>query len=62
MARAVIGGLLTSTALTLLVVPVMYTVLDDFGAWFKRRLGFNKADSTAGTGTITGTATTVKHD
>jgi HAE1 family hydrophobic/amphiphilic exporter-1 len=61
MARAVIGGLLTSTALTLLVVPVMYTVLDDFGAWFKRRLGFNKADATAAE-TITGTATTVKHD
>jgi len=29
MARAVIGGLLTSTALTLVVVPVMYTLLDD---------------------------------
>jgi HAE1 family hydrophobic/amphiphilic exporter-1 len=41
MARAVIGGLLTSTALTLFVVPVMYTVLDDFGAWFKRRMGFS---------------------
>jgi hydrophobic/amphiphilic exporter-1 (mainly G- bacteria), HAE1 family len=33
MARAVIGGLITSTFLTLLVVPVMYSVLDDFGAW-----------------------------
>ncbi len=29
MARAVIGGLLTSTLLTLFVVPVMYTLLDD---------------------------------
>jgi hydrophobic/amphiphilic exporter-1 (mainly G- bacteria), HAE1 family len=29
MARAVIGGLITSTLLTLLVVPVMYTYLDD---------------------------------
>ena len=29
MARAVIGGLITSTFLTLLVVPVMYTLLDD---------------------------------
>jgi HAE1 family hydrophobic/amphiphilic exporter-1 len=29
MARAVIGGLLTSTALTLVVVPVVYTLLDD---------------------------------
>jgi HAE1 family hydrophobic/amphiphilic exporter-1 len=30
MARAVIGGLITSTMLTLLVVPVVYTYLDDF--------------------------------
>ncbi len=37
MARAVIGGLITSTALTLLVVPVAYTYLDDLGAWVKRR-------------------------
>jgi hydrophobic/amphiphilic exporter-1 (mainly G- bacteria), HAE1 family len=37
MARAVVGGLLTSTILTLLVVPVMYTVLDDFQAWLKRK-------------------------
>ena len=36
MARAVVGGLLTSTLLTLLVVPVMYTVLDDLGGWMKR--------------------------
>jgi HAE1 family hydrophobic/amphiphilic exporter-1 len=31
MARAVIGGLITSTMLTLIVVPVVYTFLDDFG-------------------------------
>ncbi|MCK6683441.1 MAG: efflux RND transporter permease subunit [Thermoanaerobaculia bacterium] len=37
MARAVIGGLITSTLLTLLVVPVVYTVLDDFAAWIHRR-------------------------
>jgi len=36
MARAVIGGLITSTLLTLIVVPVVYTYLDDFGAWFSR--------------------------
>jgi hydrophobic/amphiphilic exporter-1 (mainly G- bacteria), HAE1 family len=36
MARAVVGGLLTSTILTLLVVPVMYTILDDFAGWLKR--------------------------
>ena len=33
MARAVIGGLITSTLLTLIVMPVVYTYLDDFGAW-----------------------------
>jgi len=32
MARAVIGGLITSTLLTLVVVPVVYTYLDDFGS------------------------------
>jgi len=34
MAHAVIGGLITSTLLTLIVVPVAYTFLDDFAGWF----------------------------
>jgi HAE1 family hydrophobic/amphiphilic exporter-1 len=38
MARAVIGGLITSTMLTLIVVPVAYTYFDDIGGWMKRRL------------------------
>ena len=33
MAHAVIGGLITSTLLTLVVIPVVYTYLDDFGSW-----------------------------
>jgi HAE1 family hydrophobic/amphiphilic exporter-1 len=37
MARAVIGGLITSTMLTLVVVPVAYTYFDDMGNWVKRR-------------------------
>jgi hydrophobic/amphiphilic exporter-1 (mainly G- bacteria), HAE1 family len=37
MARAVIGGLITSTLLTLFVVPVMYTLLDDAAAWMLSR-------------------------
>jgi hydrophobic/amphiphilic exporter-1 (mainly G- bacteria), HAE1 family len=37
MAHAVIGGLITSTLLTLFVVPVVYTLLDDFTAWVTSR-------------------------
>jgi hydrophobic/amphiphilic exporter-1 (mainly G- bacteria), HAE1 family len=36
MARAVIGGLMTSTLLTLIVVPVVYTLLDDLAVWLRR--------------------------
>ncbi len=35
MARAVIGGLISSTMLTLVVVPVVYTIIDDIVAFFK---------------------------
>jgi HAE1 family hydrophobic/amphiphilic exporter-1 len=38
MARAVVGGLITSTMLTLVVVPVTYSILDDISTWlFARR-------------------------
>jgi HAE1 family hydrophobic/amphiphilic exporter-1 len=36
MARAVIGGLITSTILTLVVVPVVYSYFDDLSVWFGR--------------------------
>jgi multidrug efflux pump subunit AcrB len=40
MGRAVIGGVITSTLLTLVVVPVAYTYLDNLGKrvtrWFKK--------------------------
>jgi multidrug efflux pump subunit AcrB len=40
MGRAVIGGVITSTLLTLVVVPVAYTYLDSLGKrakrWFQR--------------------------
>jgi len=35
MGRAVIGGIITSTMLTLVVVPVLYTYLDAWGRRFK---------------------------
>ena len=38
MARAVVGGLITSTLLTLIVVPVVYAILDDLAAWLHRRM------------------------
>ena len=34
MAIAVIGGLMTSTFLSLLVVPVVFTYVDDLIGWF----------------------------
>jgi len=37
MAIAVIGGLITSTLLSLLVVPAVFTYIDDFKNLFKRR-------------------------
>ena len=38
MAIAVIGGLITSTLLSLIVVPAAYTVVDDLTEWFRKRL------------------------
>jgi len=37
MGRAIIGGVITSTLLTLVVVPVIYTYLDRFFEWHKAR-------------------------
>ena len=45
MARAVVGGLITSTLLTLIVVPVVYTILDDFASWLQRRMAGAKFES-----------------
>ncbi|PHY20868.1 efflux RND transporter permease subunit [Caulobacter sp. BP25] len=38
MAVAVIGGLITSTVLSLVLVPVVYEIIDDFEAWLKPKL------------------------
>jgi multidrug efflux pump subunit AcrB len=39
MAVAVIGGLLTSTCLTLIIVPAAFTLIDDIESWLGPRLG-----------------------
>jgi len=39
MAVTVIGGLITSTVLSLLVIPAVYTMLDDVALWLGRRFG-----------------------
>jgi multidrug efflux pump subunit AcrB len=39
MAVAVIGGLITSTALTLVIVPAAFTVIDDIEAWLAPKFG-----------------------
>jgi HAE1 family hydrophobic/amphiphilic exporter-1 len=36
LARTVIGGLISSTLLTLIVLPTYYELFDDLGLWFKR--------------------------
>ncbi len=38
MSIAVIGGLITSTVLSLLVIPVVFTYLDDIEQWLHRRI------------------------
>ncbi|MFY7863659.1 efflux RND transporter permease subunit [Roseateles sp.] len=42
MGQAVIGGVITSSLLTLVVVPVIYCYLDDLAVWAKRRWSGNR--------------------
>jgi hypothetical protein len=39
MAIAVIGGLITSTLLTLIIVPAVFTVFDDLERWLAPKAG-----------------------
>jgi HAE1 family hydrophobic/amphiphilic exporter-1 len=43
MGQAVIGGVITSSLLTLVVVPVIYCYLDDLAVWARRRFGAKRA-------------------
>jgi HAE1 family hydrophobic/amphiphilic exporter-1 len=37
MGITVIGGLITSTFLSLIIVPIAYLLVDDFEKWFKKK-------------------------
>jgi HAE1 family hydrophobic/amphiphilic exporter-1 len=41
MGQAVIGGVITSSLLTLVVVPVMYCYMDDLAQWLRQKAGFS---------------------
>ena len=43
MGQAVIGGVITSSLLTLVVVPVVYCYMDDLAQWLRRRFGSSGA-------------------
>lgn len=47
MGIAVIGGMMTSTFLTLLIIPVVYTLFSDLGGWFKKHFAGDKREVTA---------------
>ena len=50
MAIAVIAGLTFSTVLTLMVVPVMYSLTDDVAQWFRRTYLHDDVDAPTGEG------------
>jgi multidrug efflux pump subunit AcrB len=47
MAIVVIGGLVTSTLLSLLVIPVFFTYVDDFEQWLRRRFSSRRTAALA---------------
>ncbi|MDD4754395.1 MAG: efflux RND transporter permease subunit, partial [Desulfitobacteriaceae bacterium] len=52
MATAVIGGLLASTIFTLIFIPVVYTLIDDFGKWLKRKMRLDTENKTVAKGEV----------
>jgi HAE1 family hydrophobic/amphiphilic exporter-1 len=44
--RAVIGGVITSTLLTLIVIPTVYDTLDSMRVWFRRKIGIKPRPKT----------------
>jgi HAE1 family hydrophobic/amphiphilic exporter-1 len=45
--RAVIGGVITSTLLTLIAIPTFYEIFDGWRTWFSRKFGFRVSQRTA---------------
>ncbi|MCI0745546.1 MAG: efflux RND transporter permease subunit [Verrucomicrobia subdivision 3 bacterium] len=45
MGVAVVGGLLTSTFLTLIIIPVVYTLFSDFAAWMREKFSRSKSQT-----------------
>ena len=50
MGQAVIGGVITSSLLTLVVVPVVYCYMDDLAQWLRRRWGAPPSADESATG------------
>ncbi|MCJ0762289.1 efflux RND transporter permease subunit [Variovorax terrae] len=48
MGQAVIGGVITSSLLTLVVVPVVYCYMDDLAGWLRRKWGSHKPSKIEG--------------
>ena len=46
MGQAVIGGVITSSLLTLVVVPVTYCYMDDLAQWFRRKFAARRSSAT----------------
>jgi HAE1 family hydrophobic/amphiphilic exporter-1 len=45
--RAVIGGVITSTLLTLIAIPTFYEIFDGWRQWFSQKFGFRVSQKTA---------------
>ncbi|NDP39693.1 MAG: efflux RND transporter permease subunit [Rhodoferax sp.] len=50
MGQAVIGGVITSSLLTLVVVPVVYCYMDDLAQWLRRRWGADSSPAQVSAG------------
>jgi HAE1 family hydrophobic/amphiphilic exporter-1 len=59
MGQAVIGGVITSSLLTLVVVPVVYCYMDDLANWFRRKFT-KRSPAPGGGGTLSSPASKIE--